>query len=318
MTLDDRRSSLPADPEAPRAPRAGIQPWEYARLLAGGDPFRRASARDAASLDRAAPTPVLGTAPHWSHRIRDDLRPKVVIDDEDRLYDEDPFTERFLGRVAHTIVPNQSRYEVDMNRPPNVAIYSTPDLAWGKQVYSDDLDAYDREHTMEKWYEFHSLVDRAVLDAIDRFGYAVLFDIHSYNYQRDAQADWHEDANPEINLGTAHLRLDDEGRRIVDWTLERLGEITAQGEDLRVEENAVFYGGYINRRLSRTFGPRCVTLSVEFKKFFMDELTGEPDKAVLDDVVGQFGDLVAELGAELGATVRDEPRVPGRVPVETG
>lgn len=49
-----------------------------------------------------------------------------------------------------------------------------------------------------------------------------------------------------------------------DWTAERLTVFTLGGTTCSFGENAVFHGGYLNRRLSRTYGPRCLSVSAEF------------------------------------------------------
>lgn len=306
--LDERRPSLTPNPDPVEAD--GMHYWQYRDELAERDEIRAGSAFGSTIVDRSEPSPILGTAPHWSHRIRDDLEPKMVIDPAIRLVDEDPYTERFLGRVPHVILPTQSRYEVDMNRPPDVAIYDTPEMAWGETVYGEDLDLHDRETTMEKWYEFHGFLDAAIQDAIERFGIAVLFDVHSYNYQREERVDWRDHEDPVINLGTSHLRLDEQGEKIKEAAIDRLEDFTVDGETVSFGESEVFYGGYINRRLSRFYGPRVVTLSVEFQKIFMDERTGEPHDDVLDELVDRFDDLVDDLAGMLDAPVRDPPEVP--------
>ncbi len=308
MSLDIRRPSLPPNPD-PAGPEAeGLRPDGFADRLGG--PVAGISSLGSTRFDHREPSMILATAPHWSHRIRDGIEPKLLIDETTRLYDEDPYTERFLGPFATVLVPNQSRYEVDVNRPPDLALYTHPDRAWGERVWGDDLDRYERERSLELWYEFHRFLDVAVEDAIERFGRALLFDIHSYNYQRAGAVDWRDDPDPTINLGTAHLRMDAEGEEILDWIRERLRAFTVLGEEATFGENVVFHGGYISRRMSRTYGPRCITVSVEFKKVFMEELTGEPHEEVLEHLVEQMNALVHDLGHHLDQAVREPAAVP--------
>jgi len=293
--------------------REELEPWEYREhLLADGDPLTARSATDAGTVELRELSPIIGVALHHSHRVRQDVRERMTMDEDARLYEEDPFTERFLGRTTHRLTPNQSRYEVDMNRSSHRAVYLTPDMAWGNEIYASRPSRELIEKSNEKWYEFHTLVDAAVQHAIDEFGHAVVLDMHSYNYQRDGDTDWRTDGQPVINLGTRHLQLDDEGEQLKDWFFEQLEATTVLGEEALVEENSVFYGGYLNRRLSRTYGSDCLTLSVEFKKVFMHEQTGQPHPKVLDDLLDQFHGIVGDLGARLGAPTLAEPE-----PVET-
>ena len=307
MSLDARSASLPPN-RNPREPAPdGLGPDEFARRLGGS--VAGLSSLGSTRFDHREPTMLIGVAPHWSHRIREDVAPKLAIDPTERLYEEDPHTERFLAPFATVLAPNQSRYEVDVNRPPDRALYVEPERAWGERVWAEPLDRYERERSLELWYEFHRFVDAAVEDAIERFGRALLFDLHSFNARPDAGPEQGEEP-PVINLGTAHLRTDEEGEAILDRIRGRLRGFTVAGETCSFGENAVFYGGYINRRLSRSHGPRCLTVSVEFRKVFMDERTGEVHEEVLDELVAQTNALVHDLGDLLGTPVRCPAEVP--------
>ncbi len=265
---------------------------------------------DAGRIHYREPSPLIGTAVHTHHAIRDDLVPKLALHDAGRYYEEDPETHRFLGLFTHCLTPNQSRYELDINRPPDTTLYTKPSLAWGQEVWKVPLSQYEKEFSLEKWYEYHTLIDCAVEDAIHRFGYAVLFDFHSYNYQRNEPTDWRTDGKPVINLGTRHLNLDDRGREIKDWFFDRLKQHTVLGEEALIEENGVFYGGYVNRRLSHLYGPKVITLSVEYKKVYMDEQEGRIREDVMADLVAQMNETIRELGAHLGAPIREQPDQP--------
>jgi N-formylglutamate amidohydrolase len=288
-----------------------IEPWAYRRHLEeDGGPLASRTARDAATVDLEQPSPIIGVAVHHSHRVREELAKRMAIDPADRRYEEDPHTHRFLRATTHRITPNQSRYEVDMNRPPNTAIYLTPDMAWGATVWDEPPTSEQTEQTLERWYEFHATLDAAIQHAIHTHGRAVVLDLHSYNYQRGGPVGWQEDDDPVVNLGTRHLELDERGRELKEAFLDDLHDITVLGEEALVEENSVFYGGYLNRRLSRTYGEDCLTLSVEFKKVFMDERTGEAHEDVLDDLLDQFDDVVRRLADRVDAPALDEPRDP--------
>lgn len=285
-------------------------PQYHARLVEGDVPFSANLAQDGARVDVAASTPMIGTAVHASARMRDELAPHLHAPESQRYREEDPETHRFCGLLSHTVMPRQSRFEVDLNRSPFEAVYETPDMSWGIRAYKEALPEAVLERSLGKWYEYHTAVDAAVEDAIRRFGRAVVFDFHSYNYQRDGPTDWRTDGKPVLNLGTKHLALDDEGRRLVDWFLDELRSTTLDGEEVSVAENGVFYGGYLNRRLARRYGPRCVTLSLEYKKVYMDEIEGVVHDAILGELVDQMDATIRRMADRLGAPVRSERYVP--------
>ena len=53
-----------------------------------------------------------------------------------------------------------------------------------------------------------------------------------------------------------------------------------------MRENVKFRGGHFPTWINQTFGGRACVLSIEVKKIFMDEWTGEVD-ALLCDAVGR-------------------------------
>lgn len=289
----------------------GLYPRQYRHHLRDqlDTPFVAMSEYDSTTVHYDGSTPIIGTALHYNGRIRRDMWPKLALDRPSRYYEEDPETHKFLGSLMHTLTPNQSRFELDLNRPPDTTIYTKPSLAWGLETWKEPMTQYEREFTLEKWYEFQTMIDAAVEHAVEQFGYAIIFDFHSYNYQRKEYVDWRTDGKPVINLGTRHLSLDARGTEIKDWFFDRLRQHTVLGEECLVEENGVFYGGYLNRRLSHLYQHRCITLSVEYKKVYMDERTGIVDEAILGDLVSQMDETIRELGGYLGVPVHDKPQL---------
>lgn len=304
-------SRTPPPPSRAPVSTGGLYPREYRKRLREGDgPLQTPSEFDSATICFEEPSPILGTALHYHHGIRDQLRPKFNLDGATRYYEEDPETHRFLGPLLHTVTPNQSRFEMDLNRPPDTTIYSKPSLAWGLKVWKERLSQYEQEFSLEKWYEFHTLMDAAVEHAVETFGYAIVFDFHSYNYQRKGPTDWRSDGKPVINLGTRHLHLDDRGRKIVDGFLDDIRGHTVEGEECLVEENGVFYGGYLNRRLAHLYHEKVITLSVEYKKVYMDERTGKVHEPIMQELVSQMEDAIRALADRLGAPVRNKSALP--------
>ncbi|HUH33788.1 MAG TPA: N-formylglutamate amidohydrolase, partial [Daejeonella sp.] len=117
---------------------------------------------------------------------------------------------------------------------------------------------------------------KAYFDALLRVHEKIIvLDIHSYNHRRDSrdlEADPAE--NPEVNLGTKNMdrRLWDP---VVSTLIERFGSFDYNGRKLDVRENIKFKGGYFGQWLYERYGKSICPVSIEFKKFFMDEWTGE-------------------------------------------
>jgi hypothetical protein len=79
---------------------------------------------------------------------------------------------------------------------------------------------------------------------------------------------------------------------IVDRFIADLRAFDYSGRRLDVRENVKFQGGGFGRWIHATFPRRVCAISIEFKKFFMDEWTGKAD---LDEVERIFRALQSTL-----------------------
>lgn len=237
--------------------------------------------------------PVVATSVHAGHDVRAELASEMMLDEDTRLREEDPHTERIAEAVASRMLTSRSRFEVDLNRPREEAVYRAPEDCWGLEVWrdaplSDELTA----GSLAVYDEVYAALARR-LDVLAERGPFVLLDVHSYNHRRDgaaAQPAPDED-NPEVNVGTGSVDRERFGG-LVDAFCEHLGAQEVRGHTLDVRENVAFKGRalawFVHERYA---GTGCV-LALEFKKTWMDEWTGEVDEAHL-----------AELRRALASTV---------------
>jgi hypothetical protein len=227
---------------------------------------------------------VVATAIHDGHDLRPEVAEAIALDDAERLREEDPFTGQAVLDVPAHIVVHRSRFEFDLNRGDDGAVYQTPDQCWGLQLWKpgapDEAIVQDSLNLHADYYR--SLTD--VLDGVaakhDRF---VLLDIHSYNHRRggpDAEPEPQE-AAPDINIGTFSMPREHWTFLLDPW-MEALRGFDFNGRKLDVRENVAFQGrGEQTRFVHERYPERGCAIAVEFKKFFMDEWTGEPDPAEL-------------------------------------
>ena len=80
--------------------------------------------------------PVIGTAIHSGSELRQDCRNLARLSDSERLREEDPFTDMLIEDFPNRIVVHRSRFEVDLNRAREAAVYVRPEQAWGLNVWS--------------------------------------------------------------------------------------------------------------------------------------------------------------------------------------
>ncbi|TDK28390.1 N-formylglutamate amidohydrolase [Luteimonas aestuarii] len=228
--------------------------------------------------------PVVATAIHDGHAIRDVLRPMLAIDDAQRLREEDPLT-GVLTRVGDVRVQvRTSRFEVDLNRPRERAVYARPEDAWGLQAWRAPLPPREVEQSRAAWDRFYAMVTELLDRLLARWDAVLLIDLHSYNHRRDGpdQPPAAQDGNPDIELG---FTTADPAR----WraTCERFAQALRQtpihGATPDVRANVRFpTGGHFPEWVYAQWGDRVCTISPEYKKIFMDEWTGQADIAALD------------------------------------
>jgi len=195
------------------------------------------------------------------------------------LREEDPFTGQWTMIADNRIVVRTSRFEVDLNRVREKAVYIKPEDAWGLKIWNTNPSEDIINRALEKYDLFYSDVYKIFTDLKRRFGKFFVFDLHSYNHRREGpDAQPAELAlNPEVNIGTGTM---DRKRweKVVNRFIKDLSGFDYLGRRLDVRENIKFFGGQFARWTHQQFPESACVLSIEFKKFFMDEWSGTPDK----------------------------------------
>lgn len=230
--------------------------------------------------------PVVATAIHDGHAIRPSLRPLLALGPDERLREEDPLTGLFTDVGDVRIRVPTSRFEVDLNRPRDGAVYARPEDCWGLQLWSSPLPEREIERSLQRWDRFYGMVTDLLDRLLERWDAVLLIDLHSYNHRRDGangepapQAD-----NPDIELG---LTTADPARwrAVTERFSEALRATPVQGRHADVRANVRFpTGGHFPEWVYARWGSRVCTISPEYKKIFMDEWTGTADIAALRDL----------------------------------
>ena len=241
----------------------------------------------------------MATAIHAGHDLRPELAGCTALGDDDRRREEDPYTDCLTAAGGTPVVVHRSRFEVDMNRPRDGAVYRHPDDAWGLEVWAEPLSDEQVERSLALHDEFYAAM-ADLLDPLATEGPFVVLDLHSYNHRRDgADAEPAPAAeNPEVNLGTGSLDHDRWGH-LVERFMAALSAQEAAGHRLDVRENVRFQGGHLSRWVHERYEGVGCALALEFKKVFMDEWTGTPDRAHLDQLTRALAATVPVLLDEL-------------------
>lgn len=244
--------------------------------------------------------PIATFAIHAGHDIRPEIERRLALDESQRLHEEDPYTDRWTDVTANRLIAHRSRFEVDLNRPRPKSIYLRPEDAWGLQLWKLPPPAPIIARSLFMHETFYVTLG-AFLEHLQRhYGHFVILDLHSYNYRRggpDAPpAD--PEKNPEVNLGTGTVK---EGiwRPMINHFEQSLHEYDFQGRHLDVRENVNFTGGFLPKWVHRHFPESGCVLAIEFKKFFMNEWTGEPKPRDIEEIDHALASSIPALYEEL-------------------
>lgn len=229
--------------------------------------------------------PVIAAAIHDGHDLRDEVKEIISLTENERLREEDPFTGVMTKAGDMQIIGLRSRFEIDLNRPREKAVYLNPEDAWGLKVWKKELPDLIKQTSLDEYDAFYNEMFRIFSELKNKFKHFVVLDIHSYNHMREGPESKAADplANPEVNIGTGTIDQNYWGS-IVKGFMDDLKKADFLGRTLDVRENVKFRGGNFSRWINETFPLSGCAIAIEFKKFFMDEWTGIPDKVQLEAI----------------------------------
>ena len=237
-------------------------------------------------IQRNQNSPVLCTAVHAGHHINKDLLSHCQLPRVDRLREEDPLTNLFILNKENFFFSLTSRFEVDLNRPKEQAFYRDPEDAWGldiwKKLPSDELIS----RSLEKHRLFYQGMKDWIEELIDKFGKIIVLDVHSYNHRRDGANKKPADStlNPDIDLG---ITTADEAifGDLISAIEKSLKTSKLKGNEPSVGKNIRFPdGGEWPEWIYRNYPKDVCTITLEYKKFYIDEWSGMADMEFVNDI----------------------------------
>ncbi|MGB0468746.1 MAG: flavohemoglobin expression-modulating QEGLA motif protein [Pontibacterium sp.] len=256
------------------------------KMISEGELFECDAEDGSFSLKIENYAPAICTAVHDGHSMRASMEKHCALTADERLYEEDPFTGELVDAMPITLIGRDSRYEYDLNRPLATCIYKK---AWGKEVWHKQPTLAQRKQSLTKHKSFYKVLDALIHKLEIKYGACIVFDVHSYNYKRLA-AD-----PPTFNIGTEQIDLD-RWLPVVDRFRASLEKIKLN-VPVRAVCNEVFYGrGYLIAHVNSRF-ENTLVLPCEVKKVFMDELSGEPYRLLLNELKEGMKHCLSDTGA---------------------
>jgi len=216
--------------------------------------------------------PAVSTAIHAGHTVREEIIDKILLNESERKYEEDPYTGNMLASFPILLQGLDSRYQYDLNRPPGECIY---EQAWGKRVWSTPLTAKERKNSISLHESYYRVLNALLTVLEKQYSRCILYDLHSYNYKRleiDA---------PLFNIGTNYI-----DRELYQPVLDHIKRhlLAAELPDIenRVAFDEVFAGKGYQASFIHENHRESLCVPLEIKKVYMDENSGEPHPLILE------------------------------------
>jgi hypothetical protein len=244
--------------------------------------------------------PLIACAIHDGHAVRHEVAQRLALSESQRLREEDPFTGEWTAVLPNRVIGTRSRFEVDLNRPRKQAVYRVPADAWGLTVWKESPPDGVIARSLDEYDTFYEAM-REILDKIhDEHDKFIVLDLHSYNHRRAGadQPPADPKQNPQVNIGTSNMNRERWGP-VVKRFRDDLRKFDFPTGPLDVRENVKFQGGHFSRWIHEAFPDSGCALAIEFKKFFMDECTGEPDHDLIRAIRNALKSTVSGLLVEL-------------------
>ena len=242
-------------------------------------------------------SPVVAAAIHDGHGLRPELEDLVAIPAADRQREEDPHTGELSAIAPTRIIGNRSRFECDLNRPPDQAVALDTDDSWGLRIWKHQPPLEVVRASQFLHAAFYSTL-RDLFGRIEaRHGRFAVLDLHAYNHRRGGpdEPPGEPETHPDVNVGTRSVDRKRWGR-LVDRFMT---DLSAHPLGLDVRENVKFRGRYLAAWTQLTFQETGVCLAIEIKKTFMDEWTGQVDPERLGAIADALASTLPGIEEEL-------------------
>lgn len=247
---------------------------EVLSLISRGKTFEARLKENSLEVKILDYTPYFCTAIHAGSNMRPELAENCLLTKDERKFEEDPFTDDLIASFPITLVSRDSRYEYDLNRPPNECIYST---AWHKQVWKKELTEKQIDLSLKKHSCYYRILHALINKLNEKYGNCLVIDLHSYNWKLPERGE----ETAVFNLGTTPIDLKQWDNQLKAFE-KSLAEINIPNVVTTVERDSVFQGkGYQAQYVMGSF-PEVLIIPLEIKKIFMDESTGEVFPIVIE------------------------------------
>ncbi|MEJ2113343.1 MAG: N-formylglutamate amidohydrolase [Flavobacteriaceae bacterium] len=204
----------------------------------------------------------VSAAIHDGNQFRKELWDNCLHTEYERWFEEDPCTKTMVKNHPIVIAGCDSRFEYDLNRPPEEAVFET---AWGKQLWKNPLSEDMKTTSLKKHNNFFQVVETLINKLENKFGVCIVYDMHSYNWRR-----WDREV-PTWNLGTSNIDNDRFSSDIELWRQSLSGIKFPENIKSTAKINDTFFGnGYFLKFITKNF-KNTLVLATEIAKVYCHE-----------------------------------------------
>lgn len=246
--------------------------------------------------------PLIISIPHSGTYIPSDIQRNIVegivLANTDwflpELYD-------FFEHMGVTVIKNNiSRYVIDVNRNSNIIktndyrrnlVFSN--TSSGRKIYKRHITRKDVERRIKLYYNpYHNVIKELIREKFKIFKKVYILDLHSYDITPSGITD-------KVLLGNQNGST----------CSEKYFDIVCNAflkENIDIERNKEFLGGYITKHYGTEYGDRVETIQIEipYSKYIEDRVFGEEVVKVYNEEVFEkmkhrleniFNDIIKEI-----------------------
>lgn len=251
-------------------------------------------------------SPLLVSVPHAGTQIPQNLRglfTTKALEVHDTDWHLDVLYDYVKTQNASLLVPQHSRYVIDLNRPPdgaamypganNTGLCPTTDFH-GQAIYQPGREPDAQQVTQrvaQYWQPYHDAIASELARIKALHGYAVLFDGHSIK----SQVPWlFEGTLPDLNIGTAS------GASCAGNLRDAVASLLDGQSAFTHVMDGRFKGGYITRRYGR---PAQGIHAVQLEMCWSTYMQESPPYALAPQRQARIHPLLVDLTALLATVV---------------
>ena len=246
---------------------------DIVNLIRQHEPFSAVIRNGAFSIKIDRYIPAICTAVHSGTAFSAQLADKVQVDEQTRRQEEAPYTGDLLHSLPIVLRGLESRFQYDLNCPPQESIRSE---IQEKKIWQRALSAKEISQNIEKHKSYYRVLHVLLTVLEAKFSCCIIYDLNSPPSGNTIPAEG------LFQIGTHYI---DQGR--YQPVLNHLKQRLLKAQFTNISNSVSFDGGDSGKGYQATFinkkHPDSVCIPLSIRKLYMDEKTGEPYPLIIDE-----------------------------------